>query len=222
MKNREELWEAAARAIVDADEKQAVVLLDEARQAGLDPIDLLRFGFGAGNARIADAFEQGELSLPELLYSSEVMKAMTERIMAGLRDTLAPKGRILMATVEGDAHDIGKNIVVSTLRANGFEVIDLGREVPATEIIRKALEHDVDIIGTSALLTTTLQEQRKLELLLREQGLRDRFNTMVGGAPCTLRWTRRIGADSYSEDAIDAVKQATSLMEQKALRWRKG
>lgn len=221
MRNTEQLWEAAARSIVDADEKLAVDLLEEARRAGLDPIDLLRFGFGEGNARIAESFEQGALSLPELLYSSEVMKSMTERIMAGLRDSLAPKGRILMATVEGDAHDIGKNIVVSTLRANGFEVIDLGREVPAPAIVQQAVEHEVDIIGTSALLTTTLQEQRKLEQLLREQGLRDRFYTMVGGAPCTLRWTRRIGADSYSEDAIDAVKQASKLMEQKAERRRK-
>jgi len=215
LNNRTELMEKARQSIVDADEIKAMSVIDEAKASALDLVELLRLGFGKGNTQIGDAFEQGILSLPELLYSSEVMKSVTERVMDSIHGSIEAKGRILLATVEGDAHDIGKNIVASTLRANGFEVIDLGREVSAIDIIKKAEEHQVDIIGTSALLTTTLPEQRKLEQLLRELGLRDKYITMVGGAPCTIRWTKRIGADSYSEDAIDAVRQATILMEKK-------
>ena len=112
-------------------------------------------------------------------------------------------------------HDIGKGIVASTLRTAGFRVIDLGSEVPASRIVEEAKKYDADIIGTSALLTSTLQEQKKLEKLLQEQGCRHQFLTMVGGAPCTPRWARKIGADGYSEDAVDAVRVALYLMDKK-------
>jgi len=122
---------------------------------------------------------------------------------------------VLLATVDGDVHDIGKGMVASTMKSYGIDVIDIGREVPVDTIIEKAKEFNVDIIGTSALLTSTLKEQRKLEEKLRELGIRDRFKTMVGGAPCTLRWATRIGADLYTEDAIDAAKKALELLMKK-------
>jgi trimethylamine corrinoid protein len=153
--------------------------------------------------------------LPELLYSSEVMKDVTERVMSLLEGSVENEGKILIATVEGDTHDIGKNIVASTLRAAGFEVIDLGREVPVNHIIETAEKYGVDIIGTSALLTTTLMEQKKLETMLRDLGLREKYTTMVGGAPCTPRWKNRIGADIYSEDAIEAAKLAKEAIAKK-------
>ena len=125
------------------------------------------------------------------------------------------KGTILLATVEGDIHDIGKGIVASTLKAAGFEVIDLGCEVPVDVILEEAKRCNADIIGTSALLTSTLTEQKKLEKLLTEKGEKDSFITMVGGAPCTARWARKIGAGGYSENAIEAVKVALELMKER-------
>lgn len=212
---KERLMLAAKVSILQADEDKAMEVIDEAIAHGIDLSELLRSGFGAGNTEVGNTFEKGTISLPELLYSSEVMKSVTERVMSLLEGVEENEGKILIATVEGDTHDIGKNIVASTLRASGFEVIDLGREVPVNQIIETAEKYGVDIIATSALLTTTLTEQKKLEIMLRDLGLRDKYTTMVGGAPCTPRWTKRIGADVYSEDAIEAVKAARAAIDKK-------
>ncbi len=206
---------AAKVSIIQADEERAMEVVDEAIAREMDLSELLRSGFGAGNAEVGNSFELGRISLPELLYSSEVMKDVTERVLYLLESGVDNEGKILIATVEGDTHDIGKNIVASTFRAAGFEVIDLGREVPVSHIIRTAEQCGVDIIATSALLTTTLTEQKKLETMLRDLGLREKYTTMVGGAPCTPRWKKRIGADLYSEDAIEAAKLAKEAIEKR-------
>ncbi|MEG1478815.1 MAG: cobalamin-dependent protein, partial [Clostridiales bacterium] len=122
------------------------------------------------------------------------------------------KGTMVMATVEGDVHDIGKGIVVSMIKTQGIDVIDLGRDVPISTIIAKAEEFNANIIGTSALLTTTLGEQKKLEEKLKDAGLKSKYKTMVGGAPATQRWADRIGADAYAEDAAEAVNKALELL----------
>lgn len=215
MKSEKQLMKSAKESIIQADEEKAMEIIDSAIDNRMDLIELLRKGFAAGNSYVADSFERGEISLPELLYSSEVMKIVTERIMSSVNEIDEKKGTILVATVEGDAHDIGKNIVVSTLRAAGYQVIDLGREVPVEQIVAMAEKHAVDIIGTSALLTTTLTEQKKLEVMLRDLGIRNKYITMVGGAPCTPRWAKRIGADVYSEDAVEAVKKVNEIMKGK-------
>lgn len=212
---KERLMLAAKVSIIQADENKAMEVIDEAISYGMDLSELLRSGFGTGNTEVGNSFERGRISLPELLYSSEVMKDVTERVMSLLEGSVENEGKILIATVEGDTHDIGKNIVASTLRAAGFEVIDLGREVPVNHIIETAEKYGVDIIGTSALLTTTLMEQKKLETMLRDLGLREKYTTMVGGAPCTPRWKNRIGADIYSEDAIEAAKLAKEAIAKK-------
>lgn len=212
---KERLMLAAKVSIIQADENKAMEVIDEAISHGMDLSELLRSGFGTGNTEVGNSFERGRISLPELLYSSEVMKDVTERVMSLLEGSVENEGKILIATVEGDTHDIGKNIVASTLRAAGFEVIDLGREVPVNHIIETAEKYGVDIIGTSALLTTTLMEQKKLETMLRDLGLREKYTTMVGGAPCTPRWKNRIGADIYSEDAIEAAKLAKEAIAKK-------
>ncbi|MCJ7630025.1 MAG: cobalamin-dependent protein [Longimicrobiales bacterium] len=120
---------------------------------------------------------------------------------------------MVIATVEGDVHDIGKTIVVSLLKANGFEVNDLGRDVSVARLIEEADKFDANIIGTSALLTTTMGAQKQLEEELKKAGLKGRFKTMVGGAPVTQRWAQRIGADAFAEDAIEAVKKAKALLD---------
>ncbi|HPO04339.1 MAG TPA: cobalamin-dependent protein [Bacillota bacterium] len=215
MELKDRLMLAAKVSIIQADSDKAMKIIDEAISRGMDLAELLRSGFGAGNTEVGNSFEQGKISLPELIFSTEIMKDVTERVMHCLEGTVENQGKIVIATVEGDTHDIGKNIVVSTLRASGFEVIDLGREVPVTHIIETAEKYCVDFIATSALLTSTLIEQKKLEVMLRGLGLRAKYTTMVGGAPCTPRWTRRIGADIYCEDAVEAVKMAKEAMEKK-------
>lgn len=217
--NKPELINEARQTILDADEDKALQIIDTALSEGLDILELVQEGFAAGNREIGELFESGKLSLPELIFSTEVMKKVLE-VVESLPGTSRENsaGKVLLATVDGDVHDIGKGMVASTMKSYGIEVIDIGREVPVDTIIEKAKEHDVDIIGTSALLTSTLKEQKKLEERLRELGLRDRFKTMVGGAPCTLRWATRIGADVYSEDAIEAAKKALELLGKKKPR----
>ena len=219
--DKQELFRKAKDAIVEADEEKALRVIAQAREADIDLLDLLLSGFGAGNDEIGDRFDNGVLSLPELIYAAEVMKSATGAILEYLnRDgeessVREKKGTVILAAVAGDVHDIGKSIVASTLRTAGFDVIDLGCEVPVEVILEEAKKHNADIIGTSALLTSTMSEQKKLEKLLQERGERDNFITMVGGAPCTPRWAKRIGADGYSEDAIEAVKVALELIEKK-------
>jgi trimethylamine corrinoid protein len=141
------------------------------------------------------------------------MRIATEIINAAIpAGKQQKKGKIIIGTVEGDIHDIGKTIVVSLLKANGFEVYDLGRDIPTEKFLEKADEVGADIIGTSALLTTTMEGQKKLELALKKAGLKGKYKTMVGGAPVTQRWADRIGADAYAEDAGEAVKKAKQLL----------
>jgi len=170
-------------------------------------------GFIPGINKVGDLFGSGRLFLPELVMSANAMEQVT-----GLLNESIPaeegkaKGRVVIGTVEGDVHDIGKTIVVSLLKANGFEVLDLGRDVPVSRLIEEAKKFNADIIGTSALLTTTMGSQKQLEEELKAAGLRDRFKTMVGGAPVTQRWAKRIGADGFAEDAGEAVKKAKELL----------
>lgn len=221
---KQEIFDKAKKSIVEADEEKALELISIAEKQGMDLLDLLINGFGAGNDELGDNFDKGIISLPELIYAAEVMKNVTDSILEILEyeekknDSKLPfinRGTVVLATVAGDVHDIGKGIVASTLKSAGFEVIDLGCEVPVEKIVEEARRYNADIIGTSALLTSTMTEQKKLEKLLAESGLKSSFITMVGGAPCTPRWAKKIGADGYSEDAIDAVKVAIALIEEK-------
>lgn len=205
--------DAAANSIVEQDRDKAEKIAREAIEQGLNPLELISGGFTVGITRVGDLFDRGELFLPELIQCSEIMKGVT-----GILNTAIPTkdkkagAKVLIATIEGDVHDIGKGIVVSLFNAHGFEVFDLGRDVPTLKIIEKAEEHKVDIIGTSALLTTTMEGQKKLEVMLRNEGLREKYKTIVGGAPVTERWAARIGADAYAEDANDGVKKVFEML----------
>jgi len=210
---KEQLLEDARKAIIDSDNSKAEEVAKAALDGGIDPLVLLNQGFVPGINEVGDLFGRGVLFLPELMLAAEAMKTAVAICNEALpQEKIEKKGKIVIATVEGDVHDIGKAIVVSLLRAHSFEVYDLGRDVPIQEIIEKAKEVDADIIGTSALLTTTMEAQKKLEKALREANLRDRFKTIVGGAPATQRWADRIGADAYAEDGGDAVKKMKQLL----------
>ena len=204
----------ARETILQCDQERAVRLAERALAEGYDPVEVISAGFSYGIRQMGELFGRGEVFLPQLIMSSEVMKSAVKILDAAIiqEGTIQYKGTIVIATVEGDVHDIGKGIVVSLLKTQGLQVYDLGRDVSIVRIIEKAIEVKADIIGTSALLTTTLMSQKKLEDELRKNGLRDQFKTMVGGAPATQRWADRIGADAYAEDAAEAVTKALFLL----------
>jgi trimethylamine corrinoid protein len=211
--------EAARQAILGQDREKAVQIAQRAIDEGGDLLDLMNAGFIPGINAVGDLFGRGELFLPALMKAADAMKAVTEL----LNEAIAGRGaaaqasppKVLLATVQGDVHDIGKCIVVSLFRANGFVVHDLGRDVPLDKIVEAAVKHDVDVIGTSTLLTTTMVRQKELEEALKKAGLRERFKTIIGGAPVTPRWAARIGADAYAEDAQDGVRIVKALLQPK-------
>ena len=200
--SKEAIWEAAKQSILEADEDMAMEALE-----GLDLNDLLATGYSAGMQELGDLFGMGEVFLPELIFATEVMKAVSAEIESEM-DTGAAQtnGVLVIGTVEGDVHDIGKGIVASLVKTNGVEVHDLGREVPAQKFVDAAIEYNADFVGSSALLTTTMTCQKDIEDALEEAGIRDKVKTMVGGAPVTNRWANKIGADAYCEDASDTVR----------------
>ena len=212
--NKEMLLKAAAESIIESDEDKALETLAQAEAEGIDVVELLSEGYSAGMRELGDQFGRGEIFLPELIFSTEVMKAVTEKIEAKMETTDVPKkGVMIIGTVAGDVHDIGKGIVASLVKTNGIEVHDLGREVPAEVFVEKAIEYNADFVGSSALLTTTMTEQKKIEELLAKAGIRDKVKTLVGGAPVTKRWAEKIGADAYCEDASDTVNVILSWLE---------
>lgn len=214
--DKELLFKEAFDSIVESDEDKAVEVLKKGEEMGVDPVELLTEGFSAGIKHLGDLFGRGEVFLPELIFATEVMKVVTEDIESKMTGTeSAKKGVMVIGTVEGDVHDIGKGIVASLVKTNGIEVIDLGREVPARVFIEKAKEHNADIVGSSALLTTTMTVQKDIEELLKEAGLRDKVKTMIGGAPVTQRWADKIGADYYCEDAAESVRYALEYLSSK-------
>lgn len=211
--SKEEILQGASESIIESDEDKALEMLAEAEAMGMDLVELLSEGYSAGMRELGDQFGRGEIFLPELIFSTEVMKIVTEKIESKMETTDAPKkGVMVIGTVEGDVHDIGKGIVASLVKTNGIEVHDLGREVPAQAFIDKAIEVNANFVGSSALLTTTMTEQKKIEELLVKAGIRDNVKTMVGGAPVTKRWADKIGADAYCEDASDSVKMILSWL----------
>ncbi|MGN0736309.1 MAG: B12-binding domain-containing protein [Anaerovoracaceae bacterium] len=204
--SREEIMEAAKQSIVEADEDMAMEALANAEAEGVDLVELLSQGYSAGMKELGDLFGMGEIFLPELIFATEVMKTVSAEIESKMdMSDVQKNGTLVIGTVEGDVHDIGKGIVASLVKTNGVEVIDLGREVPAKNFVDAAIEHNAEFVGSSALLTTTMTVQKDIEEALKEAGIRDKVKTMVGGAPVTNRWAEKIGADAYCEDASDTV-----------------
>ena len=211
--SKEELFQEAELAILNHDRDRAEDIARRGLKEGLDPIEFITQGFRNGITRIGDLFGRGEVFMPQLIAAAEAMRVANIILTEALPESAQQKkGKVVIGTVQGDIHDIGKFLVISLLQVNGFEIYDLGHDVEIQKFIDKALEVEADIIGTSALLTTTMIGQKALEEQLRKYGLKDRFKTMVGGAPITQRWADRIGADAFGEDANDAVEKALHLV----------
>lgn len=211
----EELFQAMAQSIIDGDADVAVELAQKALAAGIDPLEAITRGFVHGVNHVGEQFACGQAFLPELVMAGEAMKAAIGTLEPEMQKRGAVRqvyGKVVLATVEGDIHEIGKSLVGTMLSASGFEVYDLGVDVPAGRIIEKAREVNADIIGLSALLTTTMVRQKEVIEEMGRQGLREKIKVMVGGAPVTRDWVQKIEADGYSEDAIGAVAVAKDLV----------
>lgn len=214
MTTGKDIFQQAQEAIEAGDADAALQLAKQGLEQGVDGIELLNKGFIVGINKVGDLFGEGQLFLPELIMSATAMQGVIEIINAALekKGKKQAQGKVVIGTVEGDLHDIGKTIVVSLLKANGFEVNDLGRDVPVDRFIEEAEAFGADVIGTSALLTTTMSVQKKLVEKLEEKGLKGKYKTIVGGAPVTERWAKRIGADAYAADATDGVRKIKELL----------
>lgn len=209
----EKIFEDALEAILKGDAEKAVQVAKQGIDEGLDPLELMEKGFVPGINKVGDLFESGRLFLPALIYSSMAMEKATAIINAVIpSEQKTISGKVLIGTVEGDVHDIGKTIVVALFKANGFDVLDIGRDVPVSRFIEEAEKFGADIIGSSTLLTTTMAVQKELEEELKISGLRDKYKTVIGGAPVTQRWADRIGADAYAQDASDGVRKVKELL----------
>lgn len=211
----EELYKQMAQSIIDGEKETAIELAQKSIELGIPPLDAITNGFVVGVNYIGDLFGKGEAFLPELVMAGEAMKAavaVLEPELLKLGEAREMMGRVVLATVEGDIHEIGKTLVGTMLSAAGFDVTDLGVDQPAEKIIGKALEINAQIIGLSALLTTTMVRQREVIEELDKEGLRPRIKVMVGGAPITREWAEKIKADGTSEDAVGAVQLAKKLV----------
>jgi trimethylamine corrinoid protein len=205
----------AREALLSFDATKALALVDEVAAENENPLELLEKAFIPTINEIGEKFGTGEMFLPELIQAAEVMKQVTARVSENLpRDEAAKQARggIVIGTVEGDVHDIGKTLVVTMLGVHGFEVFDLGRDIPTEKFIQTAKDKKAKLIGSSALLTTTMTKQKEIEEALKEAGLKGQIKTMVGGSPVTQRWAERIGADAFGENAHDAAVKAKQLV----------
>ncbi len=212
----EEIFEKAKQSIIEADEDMAMEALKESEDAGIPPMEMLAKGYSAGMKELGDMFGMGEVFLPELMFATEVMKTATAELEKNMpAEETESRATMVIGTVAGDVHDIGKGIVASIVKTNGIMVYDLGREVPAENFIEKVKEVNADFLGSSALLTTTMTEQKKIEELLAAEGLKGKVKTLIGGAPVTKRWAERIGADAYCEDATDTVNYILGWLAEK-------
>ena len=204
---KEEWFGKAIQAIMDTDEEAAKKVASDSLEAGMDPLEMINKGFTEGIRKMGDLFERGEVFLPGLIVASEAMTAAVEILEAALpaEKQAEKKAVIVLGTVEGDIHDIGKGIIATMLRVHGYEVHDIGRDVPIDTFVEKAKELNADVVGSSAMMTTTQIAQKKLEEALKNAGLRDKVLTMVGGAVATDHWAERIGSDFFGESPQDTI-----------------
>jgi corrinoid protein of di/trimethylamine methyltransferase len=205
------------RAVVDGDKSSAVQAAQRVVDDGI-PVEPVIEALTDGMREVGDQFARMEIFLPELMTAAQVMKAVLKVLEPAMKDQAAvteKKGVMVIATVEGDMHEIGKDIVLNLLEVHGFEVHDMGINVNALDIVNEAIKVGADIIGASALMTTTMPYQRDIIEILEEKQVRDQFHVILGGAPVTLDWVEEVGADSWGENAAIAVQILERVMEEK-------
>jgi corrinoid protein of di/trimethylamine methyltransferase len=212
----QELYAQLAQAVIEGDQELTVSLTKQALAQGVNPLEIIKQGLTPGIDVVGEKFSCGEYFLPHLVMAGNTFKAALALLEPALKaGGLARQvsGTVVLGTVTGDIHEIGKSLVGTMLLANGFVVHDLGVDVPTSKFIAAVSETGANLVGLSALLTTTMSVQRKVVEELTEAGLRDQVKVMVGGAPVSMQWAQEIGADGYAEDAVGAVALARRLVE---------
>jgi corrinoid protein of di/trimethylamine methyltransferase len=210
-----ELFTDMAQSVIDGEVEDAERLARQAIEQGVDPLDAINQGFVIGVNHVGAEYAAGEMFLPDLVLAGEAMKAAVAVLEPEMQRRGTKRqmlGTVVIGTVEGDIHDIGKTLVATMLSSSGFQVYDMGVDVPIQTFLDKARETSADVVGLSALLTTTMVKQKGVIEALEEAGLRPQIKVMVGGAPVTRTWAEEIGADGFSEDAIGAVAVAKELV----------
>jgi corrinoid protein of di/trimethylamine methyltransferase len=211
----EDLFTAMRQSVIDGDPERARELAGEALEAGIDPLEAIDQGYVPGIHTVGEDFRCGAMFLPDMMAAAQAMQeaiGVLEPEMLARSSKREVLGRVVIGTVQGDIHEIGKNLVGMMLTANGFEVHDLGVNVSPDQFVAKVREVDATIVGVSALLTTTMVGQRTVIQTLADAGLRDGVKVIVGGAPVTRTWADEIGADGYGEDAVSAVNVTMGLV----------
>ena len=211
---QEQFYKEISDAIVNLEKEKAIELANRAVNENMNLLEVIEKGYGDGIRRIGDLWEEGEFFLPELMLGGTIMQESMNILLPSLKEsgTSASQGVVVIATIEGDIHSIGKTIVGTMLSANGFDVYDMGADVPAEKIIETAVNKNADVIGVSALLTTTMFGQKKIVDILEDREIRDNFKVIIGGAPVTREWTEECNADGFAGSAIEAVKLVKSLL----------
>ena len=215
MSNKNDILERLANSVLEGNSEAAKTAVADALANRVDPLEAVENGLAKGLRDVGRRFEAGEMFLMQLILSGEAMKTGLELLkpeMLKQKKQLAVSGKVLIATVEGDIHDIGKSIVAAMLTAEGFDVVDLGVDISDKVFVEKTKELKPDILGLSALMTTTRTKQRDVIEALKRAGVRNDVKVIVGGATVTPEWAKEIGADAYGEDAIDATKKTRQLL----------
>jgi corrinoid protein of di/trimethylamine methyltransferase len=211
----DKLFEQMTQAVIDGLPDRAIELAGEALRAGIDPLVAINQGFKPGMDVVGEGFASGELFIPDLMMSGEAMKSAISTLEPELlkrRQQREVLGKVVIGTVQGDIHEIGKTLVATMLAANGFEVFDLGVDVAASTFVDKVREVQANVLGLSALLTTTILNQEHVIENLKEAGLRDQVKIIIGGVPASPEWAKEIGADAYAENATEAVDVVKHLV----------
>ena len=211
----QEILEKLTNSVIEGDVDAAIALTKEALHAGVEPMAIINQGLVPGMNVVGEKFTSGEYFLPNLVIAGSAMQQAMQLLEPELKERQQERtsfGKVVIGTVHGDIHEIGKSLVATMLSANGFEVLDLGVDVPTEVFLTKVIESGAQLVGLSALLTTTMTVQRDVIEALDDAGVRDRVKVLVGGAPVNQEWADSIGADGYAEDAMAAVALAKRLM----------
>jgi trimethylamine corrinoid protein len=210
-----EIFKKLAAAVVEGAEAEAITLARTAVMDNIDPLEAIEQGLSKGMEIIGVRFESGEAYLPELLMAAAAFNAAMTILKPEIeaqKKQIVKLGKVLIGTVKGDVHSIGKDIVASVLDTRGFEVVDMGVDNPSLNIIKEAEKIKADVIALSSMMTTTMPAQREVIERLKEMGIREKYFVIIGGGPVTREWADRIGADGYGRSAIDAVALVKGLM----------
>jgi corrinoid protein of di/trimethylamine methyltransferase len=218
--DQKEILKNLSMAIMEGDEDKAKVYAHEALRSQMDPLKAVEQGLSKGMVTLGERFEKGEVFLPDLLIAADAFNVAIELLkpaMEAQKKQVVKAGTVLIGTVNGDVHGIGKNIVAIVLEANGFEVVDIGVDNPSLKFVEEAGKVKADVIGLSSLMTTTMPSQKEVIDILKEMNLRQKYFVIVGGGPVTKEWADKIGADGYAGSAFQAVEVIKRLLSQKKI-----